>query len=147
MRKKIICFSIAMLLMIPLLSFTAAADNNPPDPPTIDGPTSGKTGTTYTYQFCGYDPDLDDIIICVQWGDNTGEVCYGPFPSGTCIDLDHTWTSQGTYTISAYCTDSHEAKSDTATLRVTMPRARLVQFGFILEWLQNFPLISYILGL
>ena len=90
MKKKMICLTIAMLLMIPLFSLTATATaNNPPLPPTIDGPPTGKPGTTYEYEFCGEDPDQDDIIICVDSGDDTGEICVGPFPSGTCIKLTH----------------------------------------------------------
>jgi len=148
MRKKMICLAIAMLLMIPLFSLVAAA-NNPPLPPTIDGPSSGNPGRTYEYEFCGEDPDQDDIIICVDWGDGSGEICVGPFPSGTCTKLTHAWSTEGTYTINAYCTDIHEAKSDNTTKSISIEKSknRFIQFNFILQFLQNFPMIRYLLGL
>ena len=148
MRKKMICLTLVMLLMIPLLSLTAAA-NDPPLPPTIDGPKTVKVGQTVEYEFCGEDPNGDDIQICVDFGDGSGNTCFGPFPSGTCIQLEHTWEAEGTYTIVAYCTDIHEAQSDDTTFDVAVEkgRSRFIQFSFILQFLKNFPMICYLFGI
>ena len=148
MRKRLLCITIVMLLMVPLLSLTAVA-NDPPLPPTIDGPPSGTVGTTYEYEFCGEDPNQDDIVICVNWGDDTGTACFGPFPSGTCIQLTHAWEAEGTYTITAYCTDIHEAQSDNATFQVQIKKSRdrFLEFDFILQFLKHFPIICRFLGL
>jgi len=132
--------------MVPLFSMTAIA-NSPPSAPTIDGPSSGSSGTSYTYGLCSSDPDQDEITYCVDFGDGSGEICVGPFPSGTCAQVDHTWSSQRSFIITATAEDSHGAKSDTSTLEVTMPRYKLIQFSFILQILQNSPILKLLIGL
>jgi hypothetical protein len=138
MMKKIIILGMCMVLIIPAVN-AAVWSNDPPDIPTIDGPLTGKTGNSYEYEFCGSDPNGDDITICYSWGDGTGEVCVGPFPSGTCIKVNHTWTKDGTYDITAYARDIHGLESEEATLRVEMPYVnfRLFTFMPILEVLYN----------
>ncbi len=42
--------------------------NNPPDTPTIDGPTSGKVGVEYNYTFHALDPEYDDVYYYIDWG-------------------------------------------------------------------------------
>ncbi len=146
MKKKILGILVCLTMLMPALSMTAIA-NEPPSAPDIDGPTSGKPGTSYDYGLCSEDPEQDEITYCVEFGDGSGEVCAGPFPSGTCATVSHTWSSQGTYTITVTAKDSNGAESDPSTLSVTMPRNRLIQFNFVMQFLQNFPILRYILGL
>lgn len=149
MKRKILVISLFMLLMIPLFASTAIA-NDPPFPPEIHGPTTVRPGKSYEYEFCGEDPNGDDIQICVDFGDGTGSACYDPIPSGTCMKLDHTFETEGTYTITAYCTDvPHGAESEDTTFQVVVEKgkSRIIPFSFFLQFLKNFPLISYILGL
>jgi hypothetical protein len=146
MNRKIIIFGICIALLIPLVN-TASA-NSPPEKPTIDGPTSGNTGTSYTYRFCSNDPDGDDIYYCVDWGDGVGEVCIGPVSSGTCLEEDHTWTSDGDYTIKVKAQDTNQEESDYATLSVSMPKSKTlpVLFQHILEKiLIQFPVLRILL--
>jgi len=123
--KKITILFISMMLMIPVVTATATL-NNPPKKPIIEGPPSGKTGTSYDYNFCSSDPDGDNISYCVDWGDGAGEVCLGPFPSGTCITQSHNWTSDGTYTIKAKARDVNQAESEYATLPISMPKSKSI---------------------
>jgi hypothetical protein len=116
----------------------ALGGNNPPATPTIEGPHSGKAGTAYDYNFCSSDPDGDDIYYCVDWGDGSGEVCLGPFPSNTCITQSHTWTSDGTYTIKAKARDSNQAESEWATFSVSMPKNKANSKPLFLSFLQSF---------
>jgi hypothetical protein len=95
--------------------------NNPPFTPDIAGETNGEAGVEYTYDFCSTDPDGDDIYYCIDWGDDSGEVCIGPYPSATCATAKHTWSEQGTYIIKAKARDIYDAESDWGTLAVTMP--------------------------
>ena len=138
MSKKIIILGICMTLLIPALSATAVL-NSPPNIPTIEGPPSGKTGTEYEYSFCSEDPDGDDIYYCIDWDDGVGEICIGPFPSGVCIIEKHTWTSDGTYTISAKARDTNQAESDYAYLTVSMPRTKTIYSSLFLNFLQQHP--------
>ena len=127
--KKVILLGLCLMLVIPVMNVTAAL-NSPPELPTIDGPSSGETGIEYEYQFCSSDPDGDDIYFCVDWSDGVGEVCIGPFPSGTCITEKHTYTTDGTYTIRVKAQDSNQAESDYASLSVSMPKAKTYQVYF-----------------
>ncbi len=123
MKKKIIILGICLTLLIPVLSISASA-NSPPETPSIQGPTSGKAGKELTYEICSSDPDGDDIYYCLDWGDGSGEICIGPYPSATCITQSHTWSSDGTYTIKVKARDTNDAESDYGRLQVKIPRVR-----------------------
>ncbi len=148
MKTKIICIHFCLILLIPIISTTAAA-NQPPTAPTIDGPPSGNAGTEYTYGFCSEDPDGDNITIIVNWGEGS-DVTFGPFQSGVCATATHTWSKKGTYTIKAKASDG-QAESNWTTLSVTMPYSYSLPFHPFLEVLFErfpyaFPILRYLLG-
>ena len=120
-------------------------DNTVPEEPFISGPTSGDPGTSYNFEISSTDPDGDDVIYCVDWGDGSGEVCVGPYASGTVAVVSHTWTSSGQYTIRAKTTDIWGADSDYTELIITMPRNRATQNTMFLRLLQHFPRVSQLL--
>ena len=119
--KKILVIGIFLTLLIPVIATTGIA-NSPPTKPHIEGPTSGQSGTSYTYELCSEDPDGDDITYCIDWGDGSSEVCLGPYPSGTCVQASHSF-SEGTHTIKVKARDSNQAESDEATLAVSIPKS------------------------
>lgn len=122
--------------------------NNPPYLPTINGPSNGKAQTTYNYTILAEDPDGDDIYICVNWSDDSGEVCLGPFNSGELVTVSHTWQEQGTYPIKAKTQDTYGDESEWGTLEVTMPKQRSFFFEFLFSCnLEKIPIISWILTL
>ena len=133
----------------PIWSFTTTAGNNPPETPTIDGPTSGNAGTSYDYDFCTTDPDGDEVYYCVNWDDGTGEVCLGPYPSGVCITESHTWDEEGTYIVEVKARDIHDAESDWASLEVVMPVNQNTNYSpFLLllqKIIQRFPILEQLL--
>ena len=98
------------------------SENTRPDAPAISGPSTGKTGTAYTYSFTTVDPDGDPVSLWIQWGDGTtAEEWMGPYASGETVSLAHVWETNGTYTISATARDIHGAEGGTTTLTVSMP--------------------------
>ena len=127
--KKILLVGLCLMLVIPVMNVTAAL-NNPPSTPTIEGPESGETGTSYDYEICVSDPDGDDITLCIDWDDGEGEVCIGPYPSDSCVPLSHTWSSDGDYTIRVKAQDTSQAESEYAELPVSMPKAKMFNFYF-----------------
>ncbi len=153
MKKNIVIICIGMLLTIPLISATVIA-NEPPETPTIDGPTSGKPGVSHDYTFMSVDPDGDDVYYMVSWG-----CCgpgadfheYGPFESGVETTISKTYDEEGTYTISAYAKDINDAESDIATLEVTMPvrynMIRSMFLNFLDQHPRMFPILRNFLGL
>jgi len=130
---------------------TYGRDNSPPNIPTIDGQTNGKAGTPYEYTFLTTDPDGDDVYYCIDWGDDSGEVCIGPYASGENATAIHTWGERGIYTIRVKAKDVYDAESDWATLEVTMPKSRLVSNTLFLRLLERFPhafpILRHLLGL
>ena len=122
-------------IAVPSVSF-----NYPPETPTIDGPTEGEAGEIYTYEVVSTDPEDENVIYCIDFGDDTGEVCVGPFESGVTQLLDHSWEEEGTYIIRVKATDINGAESDWATLEVVMPVNRpVVAFSLLDLILQRFP--------
>lgn len=138
-----------------LYAFGPGEVNNPPNKPTIDGPSSGKTGEEQTYMFSSTDSEGDDISYYVNWGDGSNSGWQGPYPSGTEITLNHTWMIEGTFTIKAKAKDEYDEESDWATLEVSIPKNKPninMPFLQLLEnLLQNhpyiFPVLKYLLRL
>ena len=113
--------------------------NNPPETPAIDGPTSGNVGTPYTYTFNSEDPDEDEVYYYIKWDDGYVEVWDGPHASGVNVDIEHTYTKQGTFTIEAKAKDICDAESGWGTFEVTMPRNRLLTSPLFMRLLERFP--------
>lgn len=115
--------------------------NNPPNCPKIDGSTSGKSGDSYSYVINGSDPDGDMISYFVEWGDDSDSGWQGPYHSGMGIEMTHTWSTQGYYTIKAKVKDEQGAESNWATLEVSMPRIKPLDLLFS-RFLCNHPKLS-----
>jgi hypothetical protein len=122
-------------------AFKTYGQGNRPDIPTINGPTSGKVHTTYSYSFIVNDPDGDDVSYYVKWGDGdivdwTSYQASGP-PG---YSDSHSWT-MGTYVIMAKAKDTYGAESDWRTLTVTIPRNKVTNkpiFQFLQDHLNIF---------
>jgi len=128
-------------------------DNDPPNVPTITGPTNGNTGQSYEYSFTATDPDGDDIYYYIDWGDGIEDGWLGSYTSGTTITKSHTWSSEGSYTIQAKAKDINDLESDWGTLEVTMPvnqpssQPSSQLFQRALQHLPNaFPILRQLLG-
>jgi CubicO group peptidase (beta-lactamase class C family) len=122
--------------------------NNPPSPPYINGPSSGKPNTEYQFTLKSKDPEEDAVRYFIDWGDNNTEWTeYAN--SGEEIILNHVWTNKGTFTIKAKSIDIKDAESEWEFFTVTMPRDKLHNFRFF-EWLiklipNAFLILRYIL--
>ena len=120
--------------------------NNPPDAPSIDGPTSGKVGVEYEYTFVTTDPKEDDVCYFVDWGDDTSTGWTEYAASGTEITLKHTWTKEGTYNISTKAKDIHDAEGEWGYLKVSMPKDKVSTNTLFFQFLERthgtFPLLE-----
>ncbi len=102
--------------------------NQPPNPPTIHGPASGKVGQLYSYTFNSTDPDGDEVYYFVDWGD-TASGWLGPFVSGVEVTLQHTWNRTDVYYILADAKDNSDHESTWSTFIVSiLQRAFLIGF-------------------
>jgi C1A family cysteine protease len=125
----------------------AENQNRPPQTPKLTGRKIGENGTSYRYTFSATDPDGDDVYYYLNWGDDYwfgGAVGWmGPFKSGEKITLEKTWKEKGNYTVRVKAKDHYGAKSEWATLQVTMP----VSYTIPMQWfwerlLERFPLLE-----
>ena len=86
--------------------------NNPPDAPsTPTGTNSVTTGTICTYSTSATDPDGDQVFYKFNWGDGTDSGWVGPYSSGETGSASHSWSSAGTYHVSAVTKDSNDEES------------------------------------
>jgi hypothetical protein len=136
-----------LIVIIPVLS-TMAAANEPPPAPGIKGPTHGEAGVLYSYGFCSKDPDGDNLTYYVNWGDESNWTTIGPLPPNLCGAATHIWSNQGSFIISAKASDG-QAESNWSTLEVTMPKdvsLPRVFFWFFEVFPHAFPMLRYLLG-
>lgn len=97
--------------------------NYPPTIPIISGSKSGKTGHEYNYKFVSTDPNNDNILYYIDWGDETNSSWLGPYNSGEESSDSHIWTRQGTYEIKIKAKDIFDVESEWSNpFVVTMPK-------------------------
>ena len=101
------------------------AANNPPATSSVpSGPTSGSSGTAYSYSTKATDPDGDDVKYTFDWGDGTTSVT-SLVSSGASASVSHIWTvasgSTETFSVSAKATDKSGTDSSwSSPLKVTI---------------------------
>jgi hypothetical protein len=124
----------------PIWRFTTSNDpNNPPNTPTISGPTKGEPGKIYRFTIIGTDPDSDMVSGFVDWGDNTTTDWVGPYDSGEVFSVTHSWNVKGTYAVKVKIKDVHGAESGWATLSVKMPTKFGITTPFLYWLFEQFP--------
>jgi len=79
-------------------------ENQPPEKPTVSGPTDVDPDVEYEYTFVATDPDDEDLKYYIDWGDTT-EGWLGPYPSGETIYVTHSWSENGIYEVKAKARD------------------------------------------
>ncbi len=119
--------------------------NDPPNKPTITGPTSGKTGNSYTYSASTTDPDGDQIYYLFDWDDGSDSGWKGPYNSGQTASVSHVWIVQGTYQIKVKAKDINGAEGVWSDpLPISMPRNKAINTPF-LRFLEQHPRMFLIL--
>ncbi len=96
--------------------------NDPPEKPTITGPTSGKVREKQEFTVTTVDPDGDDVYYYIDWGDNTSTGWIGPYPSGEEVKVNHTWREKGYFIIKVKAKDPDGEESDWEWLKITMSK-------------------------
>jgi len=121
-------------------------NNTRPNQPIITGPTSGKIGIEYEYNFSISDPDGDLLWIHIDWEHGTPGKWDGPFPSGSIVKYNYSWKKKGTYTIRAQTMDSNGLLSEWGTLEVTIPRTRETYYLWLERLMDRFPFLEVIIS-
>ena len=98
-----------------LKAFTVTASEAVSTPTVLSGPTTGETGTSYTFMVGGAASSLGHSIqYLIDWGDGTDS---NWLDVGT-TSASKSWSSSGTYTVQvkARCSDHTDIESGWATL-------------------------------
>jgi outer membrane protein assembly factor BamB len=122
------------------------SDPNTPDAPTITGQTNGRIKRTYDYTFTSTSPLENQLYYLIDWGDGTTTDWLGPYNSGESLTMEHSWSTKGTYIITARAKDTGNLWGPWGNLSVTMPyeppHFRLLEW--LLERFPNaFPILRY----
>ena len=132
-------------------SFTAYLDNEAPEKPDIVGPTNGTLETEYNFTFTVSDPDNDDVYLYVDWDDGDVEEWIGLFNSGEEITLNHTFSSEGDYTIKAKVKDVYDEEGLEGLLNINIiniPRTKgYTSIQILKRIIERFPFLGRFLSL
>jgi hypothetical protein len=106
--------------------------NNPPNPPLIEGPTTGETRTIYFFNITVTDPDEDPLVLLeVDFGDGSDVFqdcgCGGTWSSGKVLMVEHQWKKKGTFALKARVQDGYGLWSDWGTLDISLSKSILHQ--------------------
>jgi chitodextrinase len=118
-------------------------ENTPPNAPIINGPTRGRPGVTYYYNFTIDDDDGDPLLLWIDWGDGTHEEWVGPYEPGQNITVGHAW-ALGTFVIRARTRDIYGTESEWGELMIAITKSKVMNRPF-LKFLQNHPYLFQIL--
>ncbi|OYT28476.1 hypothetical protein B6U98_04770 [Thermoplasmatales archaeon ex4572_165] len=122
------------------------SSNQPPNKPSISGPSTGVKGSSYTYTSTTTDDDGDQIYYWFDWGDGSNSGWKGPYSSGQTASESHIWSAEGSYSIKVKTKDSNDAESIWSDpLSVSMPKGKTFNlFENFWEFLELFPRLSKI---
>lgn len=121
--------------------------SEPPNSPTLTGPSTGKPGVQYTFNATTTDPDRNQVSYLFDWGDGSLSEWIGPVDSGTMINASHSWEDKANFTVRVKAKDEHGYESDWSNpLVVSMPH---VSVPWFLQWIIDvlskfFPVFSII---
>ena len=122
-------------------------DDNAPDKPVIDGPNSGLINSEYNFTAVSSDPDGHNISYYFNWGDGTHSGWTDFVPSGTIVNLSHSWEKRGTYTIKVKAKDDYGMESEWGELTVTMPKNKAINNVLFHWFLERHSLLKRFLSL
>ena len=140
--------NVSRLAFATLMSLGEPTTAHMPEKPSRPiGDKSGTIKEEYTYVTTSQDPDNDDLWYKWDWGDNTFSEWIGPYNSGESCEINHTWNKRGDYEIRVKARDENGLESKWSdSLVITMPKNKFFN-NFILRFLQNNPLLDYLIHL
>jgi len=135
----------------PIWNFTTEDKvNKAPIRPTITG-TKGihVPNRDYDYDFVTTDPDGDDVLYYIDWGDGTFIYWFGPFLSGENVTRTHSWPPiTKLYEIQVKAKDIYGAESDWGKMYVFVLNSRTAKDSlvgrFIVRMIDRLPIFKLI---
>jgi hypothetical protein len=112
----------------------------------IDGPTRGRPGITYYYNFSIDDYDGPRLLLWIDWGDGTNQTEW--LNPGENVTIGHCWKKKGTYVIRAMAEDQYGEYFYSYHIMI-IPRNKAINLNFnLLSWFfERFSLLERLLSL
>lgn len=129
--------------------YGSPSGNEPPQAPSIEGPSKGKRNINYNFTFTAEDPENDQLYYYIDWGDGTNSGWVGPYNSGMPLILSHTWTDKKAYTITVKARDFCGNRGLESTFPFSTSKSKskaLIFFNIYIKLIQQFPFILKILN-
>jgi parallel beta-helix repeat protein len=122
-------------------------ESDPPEKPTISGPTNGKIlFWEYTYTANTTDQNGDMLRYIFDWDDGKTTWTEFYYNSGDIVEASHTWNRWGTYQIRVKAKDPYGYESEWSNpLNVVMPRSKGISKYLFLNILERFPILYHLL--
>lgn len=111
---------------------------HPPTAPVIIGPNKGNPNEQKTFKFQSTDPDGGNLQYIIEWGDGSPTETTNWFPAGSPVEVTHTYTQSGQYTIKARARDEDGYLGPEGTKLYVCPRDKTIDKP-ILNLLQSHP--------
>jgi hypothetical protein len=115
--------------------------NQQPFPPSIVGPITGKVNKNQQFFVSLMDPDGDDLLYCIDWGDQSPVEWIGPYLNNTTLELRHSWKNTSEYQVRVKAKDSSGSESDWESITVTISKSnmrhRQILQGIINDFLKD----------
>ena len=124
----------------------AVENNEPPNKPIINGPTSGNINVEYTYTASTTDPNGNQLYYLFDWGDGKFSEWVGPYDSGETAEASHKWSKKGDYEIRVKSKDEYAAESEWSdSLPINMPKVKsfkILNIDLLQKLIDRFPLFE-----
>jgi hypothetical protein len=109
-----------------------------PNKPSIEGPTSGRSGEEYIYKGLSTDPAGVQLYYMFEWGDGSTSDWIGPYNSGEECTKGHVWAEIGNYEIKVKAKNIFDAESIWSNpLPITIPKTYNTPLLTLIERLFN----------
>ena len=113
---------------------------NKPSKPILNGPSSGKINTPYTFTAISTDVENDSLFYYFDWGDGQTSDWLGPFTTGIMCQVNHTWERTGDFSIRVKAKNTHGLESEWTSLQINMQKSKLIEI-LIMKILHNHPIL------
>jgi hypothetical protein len=98
--------------LVTAVFFTGCKKNRPPTAPQLSGPTLGNPAETLTYTFSSTDPENQEVVYTVAWGDTSTAEWSSSYASGQQVTRAHSYPDSGVYYVKVKARDTQLAESE-----------------------------------
>jgi hypothetical protein len=126
-------------------SLIVSIGNLAPNKPEINGPPSGLIDSDIEFTFVATDPNNDQLLYYIDWGDGNTEEWIGPYNSGEEVVLTHSWNEEKRFSVKAKVKDPDGLETGWTYHNINIPRTRFTHNIYIAKIFERFSVLYQIL--